>query len=316
MKRSLIVAGELEDVLGLRGVLDSVGLEYAEAFVPDRLLGERAVETLGLKKIYAVERFDEAQSEALAGALRDLVTGADTLLVLAPSRKMYRELFARVGQSLASACVNDCTNISLEEGKLVVERPTLGGGYVESLEVKRFPAFLTFQPMGRSPRRRDATSIEVVKLGAVTSGRRTPKLLSVEVAERGGAELSRAKVVVSVGRGFKKREDLRLAEELARLLGAELACSRPISSDLGWMPEDRHVGLSGRWISPQLYIAIGISGQVQHTIGVRGSKIIVAVNSDPSAPIHREADYSVTHDLYQFIPALIKALRERSPSRG
>jgi electron transfer flavoprotein alpha subunit len=132
----------------------------------------------------------------------------------------------------------------------------------------------------------------------------------VRPVERSAVDLTKADVIVSVGRGFKKKEDLKLAEDLAQALSAEIGCSRPIAGDLKWLPEDRHIGLSGKWVNPKLYIAVGISGQMQHVVGIRRSKVIVAINNDPNAPIHKEADYSVIADLYQFLPVLTKKLRE------
>ncbi len=311
MMTVLILAGELDELLELRTVADQIGAQDVEALVPDALVDGDTLSSLGLKRVYLLEGFEETPPEELVKIVIDLVKKRGHGLVVGPSKKIYRELFARTAQNLSSPCLTDCTSLESVEGSLVAERPFLGGGYVERLAIKRLPALLTIQLMGRRPQTREKGSLEMVRLGRLSTEDLRLRRVAVEKVERRGADLAKARVVVSVGRGFKRREDLKMAEDLAQLLGAELACSRPIASDLGWMPEEKHVGLSGKWISPQLYIAIGISGQVQHMVGVRNSRIIVAVNNDTSAPIHREADYSVPLDLYQFIPALIKVLRER-----
>lgn len=308
--RALIVALNLDEVSALRGLLDSEGVDGVEALLPEGLLGESGLETLGLERIYAVEGLEESSAQAIAKALKGLVESERYSLLAAPSRKLLREVFARASQSLGAPCLIDCLDIRLSDERVIVERPTLGGGYIESLAVKRIPVFLTFQLLGRRPRERSASVCEVVKLGRLRDDWGSMRRVDLRPAGEGAGDLARARVVVAVGRGLKRREDLRLAEELAELLGGELACSRPIASDLAWMPEERYVGLSGKWINPQLYITLGISGQVQHMVGVKNSRIIVAVNNDPAAPIHREADFSIVMDLYQFVPALIKALKE------
>ncbi|GBC71547.1 Caffeyl-CoA reductase-Etf complex subunit CarE [Candidatus Calditenuaceae archaeon HR02] len=307
----LILARELDELLELRAVADQIGALEVETLVPKAMTNGEDLASLGLRRAYFLEGFDDISPDGLKKIVIDLVGKVEPSLVLGPSKKVFRELFARVAHNLASPCLTDCTSLEFSGGRLVVERPFLGGGYVERLAVKKLPAFLTIQMTGRRPKIRERNGPEKVELSKPSSEDFSLRRVSVERVERGGADLAKARIVVSVGRGFKRREDLKLAEELAQLLGADLACSRPLASDLGWMPEEKHVGLSGKWISPQLYIAIGISGQVQHMVGVRNSRIIVAVNNDTSAPIHREADYSVPLDLYQFIPALITVLREK-----
>jgi electron transfer flavoprotein alpha subunit len=123
------------------------------------------------------------------------------------------------------------------------------------------------------------------------------------------ADLESADIIVSAGRGFKEREDLRILEELAEVLGAQVGCSRPISADLGWM--DDWVGISGRKVKPSLYVACGISGTIQHIAGIRDSKIIVAINKEEGAGIHGVSDYSIISDIYEVLPALLQAIKKR-----
>jgi electron transfer flavoprotein alpha subunit len=124
-------------------------------------------------------------------------------------------------------------------------------------------------------------------------------------------DLNAAKKVVCAGRGLAQQEDLALINELARELGAEVACSRPLAEGLGWLPRERYIGVSGTSIHPDLYLGVGVSGQVQHTIGMSASRVVVAINKDKSAPIFEQADYGIVGDLYTLVPALIKALRGR-----
>lgn len=136
-------------------------------------------------------------------------------------------------------------------------------------------------------------------------------VVGVEAKKRGAVDIESAEVVVGVGRGFRNKDDLAMAEELAKLLGGEVGCSRPIAADFGWLDEDRWIGISGKKIRPKLYIPIGISGAPQHIMAANDAKIIIAVNKDKNAPIFNYSDYGVVADLYQFLPIFIKILKER-----
>jgi electron transfer flavoprotein alpha subunit len=126
-------------------------------------------------------------------------------------------------------------------------------------------------------------------------------------------DLSAASVIVSVGRGIKDPENLPIAEALARALGGELGASRPIC-DSGWLPLNRQIGSSGQTVSPKLYVALGISGAIQHVVGMKGSRTIVAINKDAGAPIFEIADYGIVGDIFEVVPALTEAIREISKS--
>ena len=124
-------------------------------------------------------------------------------------------------------------------------------------------------------------------------------------------DLSVAKKVVCSGRGVGKKEDLALVNELAQALGAEIACTRPLAEGLDWLPIERYIGISGATIRPDLYLGVGVSGAAQHLIGMSHSRVVVAINKDKNAPIFTNADYGIAGDLYEVVPALIKAIQER-----
>jgi electron transfer flavoprotein alpha subunit len=123
--------------------------------------------------------------------------------------------------------------------------------------------------------------------------------------------LAAAKKVVCPGRGITKQEDLAMIQDLAKVLSAEIGCTRPLAEGLDWLPRERYIGVSGAFIKPDLYLGIGVSGQVQHTVGITDSHVVVAINKDKSAPIFSQADYGIVGDLYAIVPALIAALKTR-----
>ena len=124
-----------------------------------------------------------------------------------------------------------------------------------------------------------------------------------------GVDLNTADIIVSVGRGIKEAENIPVVQQLADALGAEMAASRPIC-DNGWMPMERQVGSSGQTVAPKMYVAVGISGAIQHLVGMKGSKTIVAINKDPEAPIFEVADYGIVGDLFQVVPALVEEIKK------
>jgi electron transfer flavoprotein alpha subunit len=188
---------------------------------------------------------------------------------------------------------------------LVVTRVTYGGLAVATEEFSAPVAVLVLAPGAVPPGDATGEGASEVVAAAPRGG-----VVLIETRAKGGesVDLTAAKRVVGVGRGFAAESDLELARVLAAKLGAEVACSRPIAEGVNWMPAERYLGVSGATIKPDLYLAVGISGQVQHLVGVNHSKVIVAVNKDPKAPIFAQADFGVVGDLYQVLPALTAAL--------
>ena len=171
-----------------------------------------------------------------------------------------------------------------------------------------FPAVATVK-VGYYPRTASAPGATTeVDVGQVQP---RVRVVSRERKAAGAVDLKAAKVIVSAGRGVKKKEDLPMLDELAKDMHGALGCSRPLSSDLGWLPEEHHIGLTGISVKPDLYLAVGISGQLQHTAGMKDSKIVAAINTDKDAPIFQAADYGIVGDLYQLVPAIKKALASR-----
>ena len=246
-----------------------------------------------------------ALAEGYAAAIAELLRtrGAQVVLLGADvsSRLLAGLVAARLGTSALTV-----QGVAVEGGGLVVSRTAYAGLATTSERPAGSPAVLVVAP-GVLPAREEvgAGRVEHVDLAPAPDGLRV-----VEVRPKAGepVNLAAATRVVGVGRGFATEADLRLARELATALGAELACSRPIAEGLGWLPTERYVGVSGATIRPELYVAVGISGQVQHMVGVNQAKVIVAINRDKNAPVLGQADLGVVGDLYDVLPALTTAL--------
>jgi len=251
--------------------------------------------------------FSTPDSGVFAGALHKLAKAEGADVVLLGSTRFGREVAARLSARLNAPCATGCTSVALEEGKLVIERPVYAGRGVAKQVLPVGPCVLAVAP--RTFEKPGAERNGSVRSISIEVPEPKLKVLSVKEKEITGPRLEEAEVIVAGGRGVEKREDFAMLEELAKLLGGTVGCSRPIAEDRGWFPE--WIGLSGKKVKPKLYVAVGISGAIQHVAGMRDSKIVVAINKAEEAPIFSVADYYVVGDLYEIVPALIKALKKR-----
>ncbi|MBN1540445.1 MAG: electron transfer flavoprotein subunit alpha/FixB family protein [Candidatus Thermoplasmatota archaeon] len=233
-------------------------------------------------------------------------------IVLIASTKDGKELAPRLASKLDAGCISDANKIYVDGDSILAERVVYSGNGIAVEQFGSFPGIITvpgkaFDPLPIDPGRTG----EVVNRDIVLKQQRS-SIVDVQKMVSEGVNVEEAEKIVSCGRGFKKSDDLKLIEELARVMnGNTLGCSRPIAADLKWLSEDHWVGLSGHKVKPKLYIACGISGQIQHVAGMRDSGIIVAINKDADAPIFNSADYGIVGDLYQVIPKLIEAIRQK-----
>jgi electron transfer flavoprotein alpha subunit len=230
---------------------------------------------------------------------------------LVGATKRGQEIGARVAAQLNTGLCSNCTGFGLdkEKGLLQMERLLFGGLAVQKLVCATRPQMATFSPRSFEP----APLIEgregkIRELPAVPAS--PVKVISRTAKAREAVDITEAKIVVCIGRGFAKKEDIQVGRDLADALGGEVGCSRPIAEELHWLPEDVYLGISGKKIKPDLYVGIGISGQIQHVTGIRDSKIIFAINRDENAPIFEAADYGIVGDLYKVVPLLTEELKK------
>ena len=291
----------------------------AEAAAQAAALAARGAAPVYLCTEPALEGLDTAVT---AQALAHVAEQAGASLVLLGSTRRGRELAGRLAQRLGAGCVTDASSLAVEDGLLVAGRYNLGGATVqrEALTsavqvVAVMPKVFAADEAGSAAAGAGAGADAGAGAAAdaivnLSLGLPAPAVRVVERRPKEGeaVDLSVAARIVGVGRGLARRDDVTLGESLAAALGAELACTKSLA-DFGWMSDDRIVGLSGAKTSPEVYLAVGISGQVQHTVGMAQARVVAVVNQDKDAPIFALADYGVIGDLYRIVPALIERLK-------
>jgi len=265
----------------------------------------------GADKVYLVDNpaLELFQAEGYLSVLHNLATNYKPDILLIGSTKNGKPLAARLATRLETGCVPDCARLSVDEkGRLIGERITYGGNAVAKVTFRSKPQIATVPARAFEKLEPQDRSGEVIKLDVKIEEPKT-EVVETKPLETSSVNIEEAEVIISCGRGLEKKEDKILLEELAKILGGQVGNSRPLAEDRKWFTE--WVGLSGRKVKPKLYIACGISGVIQHVAGIRDSKVIVAVNNDPEAPIFEVADYAVVGDLYEVLPALTEALRKQ-----
>ena len=250
------------------------------------------------------ETFD---AETYAHVLFEIAkeNGPDVLLI--NSTRLGKETAGRVAQKLQAGCVTDAIGLNSKDGQLVIDRYALGGNTVSSEIIKTTKKVVSVMPRTFEAQP-SAVQGKIQILDLKVSARRVQ---SVERKKKVGesVNIESAETLVCVGKGVSNKDDLAMISELCAALKGELGCTRALSSDFHWISEDRMVGISGKRCKPKLHVSIGVSGQIQHTVGILGSKLIVAINKDKEAPIFRIADYGIVGDLYQVVPKLVQRIR-------
>jgi len=250
--------------------------------------------------------------EPYAALMAEAVKQGEPETVLVAATFRGRELGPALATRLETGCIADCTDLAYEDGELMATRPIYAGKLMSKCMIpERRPRVLTTRVRAfAKPEPEEGRDGAVVELDPVLPEEAIKtKVIGFEESE-GGVSLADASIIVSGGRGVAGPEGYRPLQELADVLNAALGASRA-AVDAGWIPYEHQVGQTGKTVSPDLYVACGISGAIQHLAGMRTSKVIVAINKDPEAPIFKMADYGVVADLFDIVPALKKALKEK-----
>ena len=252
--------------------------------------------------------------------LKQVIEAATPDLVLFPHTYQVRDFAPTLAAMLGKGMVGDCVGFRNEGGKLVFVRQmfqgktaadvafTVPAPWFASFQSGAFRAdLLTAHRSGKAP-------VNAAKVELKAEDIRTKPLEMFKEA-KSAVDLTQAPLIVAIGRGIKAPENITKAEALAKVLGAELAASRPIC-DEGWLPMERQIGSSGQTVAPKLYLALGISGAIQHVVGMKGSRTIVAVNKDQKAPIFEIADYGIVADIFEIMPALTEELQKTKAAKA
>lgn len=233
-------------------------------------------------------------------------------VVLIGSNKNGKTLAGRLAAKLHAGCVMDCTKLYLQDKKLTAERIVYSGNAIAVEQFTSAPQIVTIPAKVFDPLPKNTTHTGEIIRKTIDVAPSPSKIIKVQEMKSEGVNVEDAQIIVSCGRGLKKKEDIRLVSELADVLkGRTVGCSRPIAADLKWLSEDHWIGLSGHKVKPKLYVACGISGQIQHIAGMRDSGVIVAINKDPEALIFKSADYGIVGDLYEVLPKLTTAIKDK-----
>ena len=244
------------------------------------------------------------------GALAPALRAAAPDFVVFPHTYQTVDFAPRLAQEVGAGLVPEVTGFEEEGGELVWRRPILGGKMQARVKVKGEGTVFVSVQSGAFPA--DAVAAGQAAVGELATDlaavRPDREILGVEEVGGDQVDLTKAAVIVAVGRGVGGADKMKPVEELARVLGAEIGASRPVI-DNGWLPRDRQIGSSGQTVAPRLYIAAGISGAIQHLVGMKASGVVVAINKDPGAPIFTVADYGIVGDLHEVLPALTEAIR-------
>jgi len=285
-------ASELARVPGWRAVVLELDSPRDGVFSPSGKLVLRAESRIA------------GSADTAAHAIVEAATKLEPVAILVGSTRLGRELAARLAVRLGRGCLSEAFDLSTDGAYLSGKRYVYAGRVVASVSAP-VPCIATVKLGSYSQLADGSSEADEMHVGGAGAGL---KVLDVRRKQASAVDLKSAKVIVSAGRGIRKKEDLELIEKLASAVGGAVGCSRPLSSDLGWLPEEHHIGLTGVTVHPDLYLAVGISGQLQHVAGIKDSKVIAAINSDRDAPIFQASDYGAVGDLYKIVPEMLKIL--------
>ncbi|MGE5053762.1 MAG: electron transfer flavoprotein subunit alpha/FixB family protein [Acidobacteriota bacterium] len=288
-----------------------------EAAVVGSGVNSIASEVAGKKvaKVYDIEspKVEPYTPDAFAAGLKQFLESKQPKLVLMPHTYQVRDFVPKLATAMGRTVISDCIGFKHEGGMVVFTRQMFQGKLAADVSfTSDAPWFVTFQNGvfrgDKAEAGGAAAAVETVNV-EIADGVIRNKPQEVFKEAKQAVDLTQAEIIVAVGRGIKEQKNIEIAKNLADALGGDLAASRPIC-DSGWLPMDRQIGSSGQTVAPKLYLALGISGAIQHIVGMKGSRAIIAVNKDSEAPIFEIADYAVVGNLFEIVPPLIEEVKK------
>lgn len=325
MKRDILVltehwGGEVDTVtyqMLARGrqLADSLEVELIALVLGHQVGGlTAALEDKGMDTILVVDEpgLAQAGADVQAHVIAEVVRHTEPLVVLAGYSLVGMELAPAIATKLGVPAMTNCVDVELVDSKIVVTRPLFDGTMHAKIALEGSgPAVVAIQK-GAVPALQPAQKKASVRTFSIDAKGVPSRIKVLEVAEEPVTEvdISKADIIVAVGRGIADKEKISIIQGLADALGGTMACSRPLV-DVGWLPRERQVGASGKTVAPKVYIACGISGASQHLSGMSDSRLIIAINKDPNAPIFQVAHYGVVANLFDVVPALTEEAKKR-----
>ena len=306
----------LETLTGAQALAAEAGWTL-EAAVAGSGVGEIAKEIAGYKlaKVYDLEspKLQPYTPDGFVAGLKQFIEQKQPRLVLMPHTYQVRDFAPKLAAALGRALISDAVGYKYEGGKLLFTRQMFQGKFAADVSFAGDPPyFATFQNgafRGDQVQAADSpASVETVNVEIADGAVRNKPDAPFKEAKQ-AVDLTQAEVIVAVGRGIKEQKNIEIAKQLAEALGGEIAASRPIC-DSGWLPMDRQVGSSGQTVAPKLYLALGISGAIQHVVGMKGARSIIAINKDSEAPIFEIADVAVIGNLFEIVPPLVEEVKK------
>jgi electron transfer flavoprotein alpha subunit len=290
-----------------------LGVPVEAAVIGNEIKGiEAAVDGYGAVKVYFLEspELQAYSSQGYTLALEALVRETNPLAIFFPATAMGRDLAPRLAARLGVSLASDCTAVSVSAGRLAFTRPVFAGKALITVALPVRPAIATLRPNVFPIEQEGGAGVEIIKKTIVIpAGAIKGKVVEIQGESGAAIDVAEAEIIVSGGRAMKGPEGFALLGELAAVLPRAAVGASRAAVDSGWIGHSHQVGQTGKTVSPNVYFAFGISGAIQHLAGMSSSKIIVAVNKDPEAPIFKVADYGLVGDLFQVVPALIAEIK-------
>lgn len=282
----------------------------AEAVVIGAVPGcEKELAKFGISKCYLADHpeLNSYSGELYIDAVLKACSKSHPKIIIFPATVNGKDLAARVSAKLSAPLATDCTEVTVSGNDIHIKRPMYAGRVIASVGFRRYPVLISIRPHVFHADEQEPVEPHMERIEVDMSLRRTHVVKVITESRK--MDVSEADIVVCGGRGMKSAENYNLLEELAELLGGAVGSSRAVV-DAGWRPHSEQIGQTGKIITPKIYMCFGVSGAIQHLVGILSSMVIVAVNRDADAPIFKVADYGIVGDLFEVLPALISEIRK------